>query len=79
MVKSDRVLTGLVRSQRCEKRSAMVATDVGMGRDVHVAARRVVPPILAWAAIGVLVCGLFAYAYIDWGLSPDAISCLGRG
>lgn len=36
------------------------------------AERRSVPPVLLWAAFGVLMCALFAYVYIHWALSGDA-------
>lgn len=50
----------------------MVTTETAVGRPLQPTARRVVPPILIWAGLGVLMCGLFAYVYIHWGLSSDA-------
>src|SRR5271167_2392983 len=50
----------------------MVMTEVGKGRQASAVGQRVIPPITVWAGIGVFVCALFAYTYIDWGLSSDA-------
>lgn len=50
----------------------MVTTETGATPRPQTAGRRSVPPIVLWAGFGILMCALFAYTYIHWGLSSDA-------